>query len=182
MKTHMWECVMRRLWVCYVHKDIWCYVCLYWLWFTDNAQCMDFCEINIQSFTWTRKFDHITPVLQNLHWLPIRSHSKFKLLLLVYKCLYDLAQSYLSKRLSDGKQKSVVSQLWCLIFEINFLVILDSQSQLMFLKGLWRHIFSKKHLAFIQVISFSIDERPCWEHEDHSFLRYLLWSYHVPNK
>ena len=50
--------------------------------------------------TRTRKFDHITPVLQDLHWLPIKSRSKFKILLLVYKCLYGLAPSYLSKRLS----------------------------------------------------------------------------------
>ena len=50
--------------------------------------------------TRTRKFDHITPVLQDLHWLPIESRSKFKILLLVYKCLYGLAPSYLSKRLS----------------------------------------------------------------------------------
>ena len=39
-------------------------------------------------------------VLQDLHWLPIESRSKFKILLLVYKCLYGLAPSYLSKRLS----------------------------------------------------------------------------------
>ena len=51
-------------------------------------------------FTRTRKFDHITPVLHDLHWLPIESRSKFKILLLVYKCLYGLAPSYLSKRLS----------------------------------------------------------------------------------
>ena len=38
--------------------------------------------------------------LKNLHWLPIESRSKFKILLLVYKCLYGLAPSYLSKRLS----------------------------------------------------------------------------------
>ena len=53
--------------------------------------------------TRTRKFDHITPVLQDLHWLPIESRSKFKILLLVYKCLYGLAPSYLSKRLFKTK-------------------------------------------------------------------------------
>ena len=50
--------------------------------------------------TRTRKYDHIAPVLQDLHWLSIESRSKFKILLLVYKCLYGLAPSYLSKRLS----------------------------------------------------------------------------------
>ena len=50
--------------------------------------------------TRTRKFDHITPVLQDLHWLHIESRFKFKILLLVYKCLYGLVPSYLSQRLS----------------------------------------------------------------------------------
>ena len=48
----------------------------------------------------TRTFDHITPVLQDLHWLLIELRSKFKIRLLVYKCLYGLAPRYLSKRLS----------------------------------------------------------------------------------
>ena len=50
--------------------------------------------------TRTRKFDHITPMLQDLHWLPIESRSKFKILLLAYECSYGLVPSYLSKRLS----------------------------------------------------------------------------------
>ena len=48
--------------------------------------------------TRTRKFDHITPVLQDLHWLPIESRSKFKILLLVYKCLYGLAPKLFVKK------------------------------------------------------------------------------------
>ena len=49
-----------------------------------------------------------------------------------------------------------VSQLRGLISAINFPVILDSLSQLMFLKGLWRHIFSKMHFtcSFIIVMSY----------------------------
>ena len=35
--------------------------------------------------TRNRKFDHITPVLQDLHWLSIESRSKFKISILVYK-------------------------------------------------------------------------------------------------
>ena len=70
--------------------------------------CLQNCLKKLQSVmntaarlvTRTRKFDHITPVLQDFHWLPIESRSKFKILLLVYKCLYGLAPSYLSKRLS----------------------------------------------------------------------------------
>ena len=62
-------------------------------------------------------------------------------------------------QLPNSKQKPmviVVSQLPGLISGINFPVTLDSPSQLMFLKGLWRRIFSKTHLtySFILVMSY----------------------------
>ena len=34
------------------------------------------------------KFDHITPVLKRLHWLPVRYRVMFKILLLMYKALW----------------------------------------------------------------------------------------------
>ncbi len=46
------------------------------------------------------KFSHITPVLYELHWLPINSRIKFKILLFVYKSLNDLAPKYLSSLLT----------------------------------------------------------------------------------
>jgi hypothetical protein len=39
----------------------------------------------------TRKFDHITPVLRDLHWLPVRQRIVFKTAMIVYKCLRGLA-------------------------------------------------------------------------------------------
>ena len=45
----------------------------------------------------TSKFDHITPVLKNLHWLPVQKRVEFKILLLVYKCIYKLAPVYLKE-------------------------------------------------------------------------------------
>ena len=44
--------------------------------------------------TRTGKFDHITPVLKQLHWLPVRYRIVFKILLLVYKALNGTAPSY----------------------------------------------------------------------------------------
>ena len=38
---------------------------------------------------------HITPVLKNLHWLPVLSRIKFKILLLTFKSLNGIAPSYL---------------------------------------------------------------------------------------
>ena len=47
--------------------------------------------------TLTRKFDHITPVLYELHWLPIRYRIEFKIVLLTYKCLNDIGPLYLKE-------------------------------------------------------------------------------------
>lgn len=38
---------------------------------------------------------HITPVLEELHWLPVRARIQFKILLLTYKCVHGLAPQYL---------------------------------------------------------------------------------------
>ena len=43
-----------------------------------------------------RKFDHITPTLIALHWLPIPARADFKILLLAYKALNGLAPTYMS--------------------------------------------------------------------------------------
>ena len=45
--------------------------------------------------TGARKFDHVTPVLRDLHWLPVRQRIKYKLAMTVYKCLHGLAPTYL---------------------------------------------------------------------------------------
>ena len=45
--------------------------------------------------TLTRKYDHITPILCELHWLPIKYRIMFKILLLTYKCLHGTAPIYL---------------------------------------------------------------------------------------
>ena len=42
------------------------------------------------------KYEHITPTLQNLHWLPIKSRIKYKILLLTFKCINGSSPKYLS--------------------------------------------------------------------------------------
>ena len=44
----------------------------------------------------SRKYDHISPVLHQLHWLPVDKRITYKILLMVFKCLHNLAPSYLS--------------------------------------------------------------------------------------
>lgn len=43
-----------------------------------------------------KKFDHVTPLLRSLHWLPVQYRIHYKILLLVYKSLNNLAPAYLS--------------------------------------------------------------------------------------
>ena len=50
--------------------------------------------------TYTRRDCHITPVLNRLHWLPVVFRIRFKILLLVFKCLNGLAPVYLIQLLS----------------------------------------------------------------------------------
>ncbi len=62
-----------------------------------------FCTLNKQTklqmvqnaaarvFTRTRKYDHISPVLSTLHWLPIKHRIDFKMLLITFKALKGLA-------------------------------------------------------------------------------------------
>ncbi len=50
--------------------------------------------------TRSRKYDHITPILQSLHWLPIKYRISYKILLLTYKALNGLAPAYLTSLLS----------------------------------------------------------------------------------
>ena len=59
--------------------------------------------------TGTRKFEHITPVLRQLHWLPVRQRIAFKLVMITFKCLHGLAPSYLADVCTPVS--SVVSRL-----------------------------------------------------------------------
>ena len=43
------------------------------------------------------KHDHITVVLQHLHWLPV----KYKVLIIVYKALHNMAPIYIMEMLTE---------------------------------------------------------------------------------
>ena len=50
--------------------------------------------------TGTRKYDSITPILKELHWLPMAERIDFKILLLTFKSLHNMAPIYLRELLS----------------------------------------------------------------------------------
>ena len=51
--------------------------------------------------TGSRVCNHITPVLESLHWLPVRFRVDFKIMMLTYKALHGLAPYYLSELLTS---------------------------------------------------------------------------------
>ncbi len=50
------------------------------------------------------KYDHITQIRKDLHWLPVEQRIQFKILLLTYKALNGKAPEYLSKLLERPDQ------------------------------------------------------------------------------
>jgi hypothetical protein len=54
-------------------------------------------ELTTRMITRKKKFDSITPSLMQLHWLPVKYRSHFKLLLYVFKSLHDKAPTYLEE-------------------------------------------------------------------------------------
>ena len=42
------------------------------------------------------RFVHVTPILRELHWLPVASRIEFKVLVLTHRCIYGSAPNYLS--------------------------------------------------------------------------------------
>ena len=50
-----------------------------------------------------RKFDHISPVLKQLHWLPVSKRLEYKILLLAFKALHNQGPSYITDLLEIYK-------------------------------------------------------------------------------
>ena len=43
------------------------------------------------------KFSHVTPLLIDLHWLPVEYHVRYKILLFTYKAIHQLAPQYINE-------------------------------------------------------------------------------------
>ena len=57
-----------------------------------------------------KKRAHITPVLKELHWLPVGARIKYKILITVFKALNDLAPDYIAQFLQfHNPQRSLRS-------------------------------------------------------------------------
>lgn len=49
----------------------------------------------------TRRRDHVSGLLKQLHWLPVRQRIIFKVLCLIFKCLHKTAPTYLVETLPE---------------------------------------------------------------------------------
>ena len=56
-------------------------------------------KLKTRLITDSRKYEQITPILKQLHWLPIDERIKYKILLLTFKALSDLAPIYIGDML-----------------------------------------------------------------------------------
>ena len=63
----------------------------------DRLQAVQNCAARLA--TRSRKHDHITSILKQLHWLPMYSRIKYKILPLTFKTLHGLAPSYITEML-----------------------------------------------------------------------------------
>ena len=72
--------------------------------------------------TATSRYEHVTPVLRSLHWLPVSACIDFKILLLVFKVLNGLGPLYLSellrlyipnRNLRSSKKKLLIVPIEC---------------------------------------------------------------------
>jgi len=51
--------------------------------------------------------EHITPVLEDLHWLPVSQRVVFKMALMVWKCVHGVTPAYLSDLLLPSQVVSI---------------------------------------------------------------------------
>ena len=65
--------------------------------------------------SYTKRHHHISPVLRNLHWLPIRERIMFKILLITYKAIHGSAPAYISDLISISKNARLRSSSMLLL-------------------------------------------------------------------
>ncbi|XP_071102337.1 uncharacterized protein [Haliotis cracherodii] len=51
--------------------------------------------------TKSKKFDHITPILRNLHWLKIKERIQYKVMLIVFNARQNQKPTYISQLLEE---------------------------------------------------------------------------------
>ena len=84
----------------------------------DKLWCVQ--KASARLITNTGKYDHITPVLIDLHMLPMNHRVQYKILLLTYKSLKGLSPVYLTELLQPRKNKGTRRDNMNLLVEPRF--------------------------------------------------------------
>jgi len=89
-----------------------CFICHSWQWWNvslinvdvkfsrSHAQCHTVHTLSARLVTGIGLRDHVTPALQQLHWLPVQYRITFKLCLLMHKIYTNRAPSYLTDKVT----------------------------------------------------------------------------------
>ena len=54
----------------------------------------------------TTRFDHISPVMKDLHWLPVKYRVMFKLVVYTFKALHGSASTYIHQLIRPKPQSN----------------------------------------------------------------------------
>jgi len=64
--------------------------------FRNFSLCRTWLLVKPRIMSGVRQSDHIAPLLEDLHWLPVSQRVVFKTVLMVWKCVHSVAPAYLS--------------------------------------------------------------------------------------
>ena len=67
-----------------------------------------------------KKHDHVTPLLKELHWLPIHVRPTYKLLTIAYSLMHGLAPEYLAELLDRHHPRRVLRSASAELFSVPF--------------------------------------------------------------
>ena len=68
-------------------------------------------NIAARLLTCSSKYDHISPVLIKIHWLPISLRIRYKINLITFKCIHGLGPSYLSNEIKKYQPQRVLRSM-----------------------------------------------------------------------
>ena len=95
------ESAMKLVHAFVTSKVDYCNALLYGLPMTELSKLQRVLNTAARLVTCKRIYDHITPVLKSLHWLPITERIDFKIILLTFKALHGTAPLYLTELLHN---------------------------------------------------------------------------------
>ena len=77
-----------------------CNTLLYWLPATQLNKIQRILNAAARLVCRSPRYCHITPLMYNLHWLPVNLRTRFKVLLFIFKAIHSIAPSYISDLIS----------------------------------------------------------------------------------